>query len=59
MNETPVEELRFLTRASVDFRYPGESADHDQAAEAVAIAGPIRERLGCLFDPATVFRQKS
>jgi HEPN domain-containing protein len=29
----PVEELRFLTRAAVDFRYPGESADQKEASE--------------------------
>ena len=34
----PTEELRFLTQAAVAFRYPGESADHDEAVQAVDIA---------------------
>jgi len=33
-----LEDLRFLTRAAVDFRYPGEAADKEQAVEALAIA---------------------
>ena len=41
----PVEELRFVTRAAVDFRYPGEMADADEAREAFAICGRIREKL--------------
>jgi HEPN domain-containing protein len=41
----PVEELRYLTRAAVDFRYPGETADADEAREALAICKRIREKL--------------
>lgn len=41
----PVEELRFLTRASIDFRYPGESADLEDAAQSLDIATRLRERL--------------
>jgi len=41
----PAEELRFPTRASLDFRYPGESADHEEAARAFDIATRVRERL--------------
>jgi HEPN domain-containing protein len=41
----PTEELRFLTRASLDFRYPGESADREEAARALDIATRLRERL--------------
>jgi len=39
------EDLRYLTRASVDFRYPGESADRDEAAEAVEICSKLRMAL--------------
>jgi HEPN domain-containing protein len=46
----PVEELRFLTRAAVEFRYPGESADHDEAVEAFRIGTRLREALLRLFE---------
>lgn len=39
------EDLRYLTRASVDFRYPGEFADRDEAAEAVEICSKLRTPL--------------
>jgi HEPN domain-containing protein len=39
------EDLRYLTRASVDFRYPGESADRSEAAEAVEICSKLRTSL--------------
>ncbi len=39
------EDLRYLTRASVDFRYPGESADRDEAAEALEICSKLRTTL--------------
>ncbi len=45
----PVEDLRFLTRAAVDFRYPGESAEQKEASESIEIATRIRARLGLLF----------
>jgi HEPN domain-containing protein len=41
----PVEELRFLTHASVAFRYPGESAEREEAVTAFDIATRIREKL--------------
>jgi HEPN domain-containing protein len=41
----PVAELRLLTRAAVDFRYPGESADQKEAAESFEIASRLRARL--------------
>jgi len=41
----PVQELRFLTRAAVDFRYPGESADPAEAAESFEIATRMRASL--------------
>lgn len=44
-----VEQLRFLTRASIDFRYPGESADREDAAESFDIATRLREKLRALL----------
>ena len=41
----PVEELRFLSRAAVAFRYPGESAEREDAAEALRLADRMRKRL--------------
>ena len=46
----PVEELRLLTRAAVDFRYPGESADREEAAKAFEIATRMRSKLRELLD---------
>jgi len=46
----PAVELRFLSRAAVDFRYPGESADKQEAAEAFAIASRARTKLKPLFE---------
>jgi HEPN domain-containing protein len=43
--EWPVEELRLLTRAAVVFRYPGESAEREEAAAAMDICTRMRERL--------------
>jgi HEPN domain-containing protein len=45
----PVQDLRFLTRAAVDFRYPGESADHEEATESVDIATRLRANLRALL----------
>jgi HEPN domain-containing protein len=45
----PVEELRYLTRASVDFRYPGESADREDATQSLRIATQLRARLRALL----------
>ena len=41
----PPGELRFLSHATIASRYPGESADKDEAAEAYGIACRIREKL--------------
>lgn len=41
----PLEDLRFLTRAAVAFRYPGEAADREDAAQAFDIATSLREKL--------------
>lgn len=40
-----IEDLRFLTRAAVDFRYPGEFADREEAEKAVVICTEIRTVL--------------
>jgi HEPN domain-containing protein len=45
----PVQELRLLTRAGIDFRYPGESADDKEAAEAFDIATRLRAALRALL----------
>lgn len=47
----PLEELRFLSRAAVAFRYPGEAADSEDASEALAIATGLQEKLLAHFDP--------
>jgi HEPN domain-containing protein len=46
----PVEQLRFVSRAAVAFRYPGESAEPDDAAEALRLAAAMRERLRSLLE---------
>ena len=46
----PVEELRFLTRVGAGFRYPGESADREDATKAMAICTRLREALLKLID---------
>ncbi|HET7840930.1 MAG TPA: HEPN domain-containing protein [Terriglobia bacterium] len=38
-------DLRLLTRAAVDFRYPGEAADEKEASEAFEISTRIRAKL--------------
>jgi HEPN domain-containing protein len=45
----PVQDLRFLTRAAVDFRYPGESADREEATESLEIATRLRASLRALL----------
>jgi HEPN domain-containing protein len=46
----PVEELRFLTRAAVGYRYPGEMADQEEATQALDICVRLRERLLALLE---------
>ncbi len=41
----PSDDLRFLTRAAVAFRYPGESADREEAAQALDISDRLRGKL--------------
>ncbi|MEW6657544.1 MAG: HEPN domain-containing protein [Thermodesulfobacteriota bacterium] len=45
----PMEDLRFLTRAAVAFRYPGEAADREDAAQAFDLATRLREKLRSLL----------
>ncbi len=45
----PVQELRFLTRAAVDFRHPGESADFEDATEAFDIATRLCPKLRAIL----------
>ena len=45
----PLEDLRFLTRAAVAFRYPGESSDKEEAQQALHIATGLREKLLALL----------
>ncbi|MFZ0961053.1 MAG: HEPN domain-containing protein [Terriglobia bacterium] len=40
----PVQELRFLSRASVTIRYPGESADIQDAKESLDLATRLRAK---------------
>jgi HEPN domain-containing protein len=44
-------ELRFLSRAAVDFRYPGEAADYSEAVRAHELALRMRDSLRRLFGP--------
>lgn len=41
----PVAELRMLSHAAIAFRYPGESADKEEAVQAFDIASRLREIL--------------
>jgi len=45
----PISDLRLLDRAAVDYRYPGEAADSEQAQEVFAVAVALRARLAELF----------
>jgi HEPN domain-containing protein len=46
----PSEDLRFLTRAAVAFRYPGQSADREEAQKSLHIATSLREKLLALLN---------
>lgn len=41
----PVKELRLLSVAAVDVRYPGDSADREEASEAFDISTRMRTKL--------------
>jgi HEPN domain-containing protein len=40
-----LKELRFLTNAAVSFRYPGETADKEEAVASLKITRKIRTRI--------------
>ncbi|MCB1161009.1 MAG: HEPN domain-containing protein [Leptospiraceae bacterium] len=40
-----INHLKFLSRAAVDFRYPGENADQEEADEALMYCMSLREKL--------------
>ena len=41
----PTDELRFLSRSAVFLRYPGESAEKEEAKEAIGLTKRIRAKL--------------
>jgi HEPN domain-containing protein len=45
------DELRFLSRAAVFLRYPGESAEKQEAKESLMLAKKMRARLILLLTP--------
>jgi HEPN domain-containing protein len=45
----PADELRFLSHSAVFLRYPGESAEREEAKEAMSIAKKIRAKLSTLL----------
>lgn len=45
----PIEELRLLTQAAVVFRYPGESADVEEAGAALDVCTRLRTQLQALL----------
>jgi HEPN domain-containing protein len=47
----PVEDLRFLTLAAVHYRYPGESADYEDASRALTVCRELRQKLFPLLKP--------
>jgi HEPN domain-containing protein len=49
-----VEELRLLTNVGMATRYPGEEADHDDAAQALSICTRLREGLLKLIEEENV-----
>ena len=51
----PEEELIYLSRASVDYRCPGEEATEDDAREALGIAERLREALRTLLPTEGLF----
>ncbi len=40
-----VEDVRFLTRAGITFRYPGEDADREDAEQALIVCTRLRNKL--------------
>ena len=48
--ESDAEEMSWLTRAGIAFRYPGETATDAHATKAMAVCTRLREALLKLFD---------
>ena len=46
----PTDELRLLSRAAVAFRYPGETADEQEAVAALSVCTRVRTRLLLLLN---------
>ncbi len=44
-------ELRLLSQAAVSYRYPGESAGPEDAAEAFEVCSRLRTKMLALFSP--------
>ena len=53
----PQEELIYLSRASVDYRYPGEEASEDDAREPLDIAERLRAALRALLPVGGLFNE--
>jgi HEPN domain-containing protein len=51
----PLPDLRLLDRAAVQFRYPGESANKEEAEETFSTASLLRKRLIALLNPGPLF----
>jgi HEPN domain-containing protein len=47
--DVPAEDLRFLSRAAVEYRYPGESATREDAARVTDICQQLRALLRTLL----------
>ena len=45
----PAKDLKFLARAAVAYRYPGDDANRDEAVEAMSITRRIRQDLLALL----------
>ena len=43
-------DLRYLSSSSISFRYPGDSADKNDAEEALQICRELRKKLHVLLD---------
>ncbi len=44
------EELRLLTQAAIVFRYPGESADEEEAVATMNVCRRVRQKLLAMLD---------
>jgi HEPN domain-containing protein len=51
----PLPDLRLLDRAAVEFRYPGESANKEEAEVTLSTASLLRQRLMAILNPGPLF----